>query len=53
MTRPRRATSLGDTVALIAHADVVTSNDSDLMHIACGLNRPASSGNARWAIITA
>jgi heptosyltransferase-2 len=34
------ATSLSDAIALIAHADAVISNDSGLMHIACGLNRP-------------
>lgn len=33
-------TSLGDAVALIAHAGAVVANDSGLLHIASALNRP-------------
>jgi heptosyltransferase-2 len=34
------ATSLGEAVALIAHAGAVVANDSGLLHIASALNRP-------------
>jgi len=34
------ATTLDEAMAIIAHADVMVSNDSGLMHIASALNRP-------------
>ena len=34
------ATSLGDAIALISAAAAVVSNDSGLLHVASGLNRP-------------
>jgi heptosyltransferase-2 len=33
-------TALGEAIALIARADAVVSNDSGLLHVASGLNRP-------------
>jgi heptosyltransferase-2 len=34
-------TQLDEAIALIARADAVVANDSGLLHIASGLNRPA------------